>query len=248
MDQDVSPQIQILETILNEETTPELRKRYREYFNSLYHRSHPLTQEELDDKFFVRKNSPHLWKLGRSSVVLRLDENYLAKSVSYGSWQDYWIASEGRKFGPWALQTIQLVNQELGLNTAAALAKATYQHGKVHVSQEDYGSFMVMPDFSENGRYQIRDIGPQEDFSRFSNGEEVQRTIEAYLDRLLAIYDQIKSGKLPEMKAAFDGHTEIDGPRGSFRRIFYLKIDPAANIAEVVAGDFNHAVLCKAEK
>lgn len=247
MEHDLAEQIGILESILNEDSTEEVRQLYKQEFDKEYP-EHPFTRKESLGMVFISKGNPHYLARGGKSLVLRLDGSYVAKSNKHFLWNNYFVVDNRTAFTPRTSETVELFRSEFGFNSLfASLVKFEHEEGMVRVfaDKRGYGYFMIMPDFTENGKYIVRDIMPYEDFSRFSNGSEAEAKFNQYVGCLIEMHQQWRNGKLPGLKIEIDGHVEKGDPGGAFKRMFFLKINAATNTAKIVGGDFNHAVFYK---
>tara|TARA_Y100000310_G_C20589376_1_gene767156 strand:- start:738 stop:1379 length:642 start_codon:yes stop_codon:yes gene_type:complete len=180
---------------------------------------------------------------GRQQIAIGLQNGWVAKVRAF-SYEGVYTVNTGPTYSGHPLETMDLVEKFLGHNIPRQLLAVVRDDSGIRLEEASkYGQFMLVPDVSEGGRYIVRDIEPDEDFSQFRNGAEVMRVLDSNLAVMMDLYEHADEFGL---ETEFDGHVE-QGPLGAIKRMFNLVIDPESGDAFVYPVDFDHLVIHKKE-
>jgi len=257
MPTDFSQQIALLEEILNRDFSPEAREAYRQKETERFQKRkwikpiEDMVNDLLLERVFIKQTTLNYISRGGQQLVLRLDGDWVAKAANHYQLKESYVVKTCPHYIPGMLDTIDILNKEFGFDIPVCVARFRYENGqlRIKIGDEGYGAFMIAPDLTKNGKYLVRDIIPDEDFKQFSNGTQVRKEYERYSKRLLELYNQLEGyHKDTEFRARINPHAEDSSAETAIRKIFFLKIDPTTNTAEVVPGDFNHFFIYKRER
>lgn len=261
MAHDFTPQIQKLENILRKGPCQEHRTAYGTYLFAKkvygskgirYLAPNEFDEHSIDrarrwstdtsfNTIFIDKKSPHILTLGNQQMVLRLDDNWVAKAIRHWAWDGvYILGATSFEYGPMLTSTMDFLEQEFGFQIPRKVLDYRYCDSGVELIESPHGLFMIAKNHTEGGKYLVEDIS-DETIDRLQNVDEVRSTVEGIMDQLESIYNksQLQSSSLT---GSIDRHLD-DGVRAALTKMFFLKINPKTQTGELTPGDFDHVVL-----
>ncbi len=245
--------IKELEKIINSESTDSVRNLYRTQCMAALDEDEKSDQDLLDyldynagKTIFLRKDSERIIAGGDSQLVLRLNKGWAAKAANHFEFHDFYAIKTCPSYCPHSTYAAEFLNQEFGFEIPMTTAEFYYENGhvKFKIDARGYGTFMIVRDLTEGGKYLVKDIAEDEDFSKFNNGDVLKEFFGEYISRLIDLYykyERVSGTDLrnSRLRVGIDHHVQ-EGPEGAMRRMFFLQIDPETNTAEIVPGDFDH--------
>lgn len=273
MSHDFGPQIQRLEAILNEDFSRFTMWRFEQqvlieeflrstkrghilnrYIKNRNLRRHiPLALSRIKRNAvnmckhvaMLRQDSPDYMNQGTHQLVLKVDDGWVAKAVSYREYgRLYALGYQTRHYGRETSGTIDLLQERLGFKIPYRVVQCTHNHQGIRISEEENGHFMILEDHTENGRYIVRDV-EDVDLDELNNAAQVRDTLRGYVSRLFEVYEQRKQLGL---EACVGRHNTGKDIIPELTKVFFLKIDPSTGNADVVPGDFDHFQLFYTKK
>lgn len=257
MQADFSEQIRALEDILKKDSA-EATIKYKQQLTCAYKQGkiwgsfrnpEAVVDEQVFCRAFVKKDSPAYLTKGDHQLVLRLNKGWVAKAANYFEWEDFYRIKTASPPDP--RDTLEVLKKEFGFDIPMITVEFEYKGDNLtlRIDKEGTGDFMIVPDLTEGGKYIVKDIEAEEDFTQFLNGDTLRKNLGRYITRLVELYGQYSGGKVDGWNAELHGHIEKEGnPEGAIRRMFFLKIDPNTQHGEIVPGDFNHVFFYKEGK
>ena len=190
---------------------------------------------------YIRKYMPEIISVGTSQIVFQLDGGYVGKTSRRQSQdgplpQDYYVVNNGRAYSGHSQITTSLF-RDLGFEVPEHhYFRVEQTDGGIELKEYGYGmDFVITQDLSERSKFKVEDVEDRH-FHQLANGDNIRRELDANLGILRNVY----GGNHPQYVLEVNGHTSNDNPDEALRRIFFVVVNSATNIGELVIGDIDH--------
>ncbi len=213
----------------------------------------------LENRIYIRKNSPHLINVGSRQVVLRLGHGAAAKLVRPEEEQtlgDRYVINTRRGYPREMFSvadTLSGFNGQLEYDVPAHVylrleRKNGCTSGVVPVPPEKNNAHTVITrDLTEDGDKLVQELN-QDQFLSLANGMDILHQYTRIAEFFLGLHNQYqayKSGTGPKPAygieaTAHKSHAPDAHPQVAINRMLLVQIDPKSNTGKIVCGDLDH--------
>ncbi|MFH0978458.1 MAG: hypothetical protein V1837_04110 [Candidatus Woesearchaeota archaeon] len=243
-------QIGKLEEIIAQNRTEEIvaarRKFHAEWCAACGCDTTDLIEDFLSDEFYLRTDSRRYLNRGEGQLVIKLDDRWVAKAANHFKFKKYYVMHLSPNYTPKQHDMMTFLYQEFGFDIPAISGCLKNKEGKAQWYPSTHGTFMIMPNLTEGGRYLVRDIRPREDFKAFKNGQEIKQVFLHYMEKLDQLYHKYEDNK-QEWSVRIGRHNEKGSHSDAFRKMFFLQV-ATDHTAKIVPGDFDHACFYRTKR
>lgn len=205
-------------------------------------------------------------KSGSNQAMLDIGNGYFAKAPVFPSLPQGEEPVPGKVYSPAGFSVItvgfddpvresyklfaRLAKEWPGINVVEhfyvrAMRRESGSSSDVLVS-ESGNQFAIVRDISEGGRFPVKDV-EYGDFNGLGNGQQLRSAFESIMKLLVDMYQSRISNTVSPPEYDYwihiNGHRGKDGPKESFRKMFFLKIGLEDNLGELWLGDMDHVYL-----